>query len=295
MYEYEFSEHLMGTTLSVALIMDDDAHASKIFSECLFRLREHEMRFSRFLPESELSQLNTERSLIVSPLFLSLTLLARDLYIKTDGHFNPLLQIERFGYTHSYNMEESHPLTRNPLPYNTNFHTVEIDTASRCITLADGQHLDFGGFLKGYLAENEAKRITHEYPEVHGIIVNIGGDLHTRGRDAHEHVFVFDIKNPITKQPISFPLEHMSLATSGTYKRTFTDGTDSMHHILARNGTENQKSGIISASVIHSSGATAEAYAKALLTIDPDTLIELTGDICTYILIHQDGTIHTSL
>lgn len=295
MYEYEFSEHLIGTTLNVALIMGDDERATQIFSLILARLREHETRFSRFIPESELSQLNTQRSLVVSPLFLTLTLLARDLYIKTDGHFNPLLQIERFGYTRPYADSDMHSLTHNPLSYNTNFHMVKIDEEAHRITLEDDQLLDFGGFLKGYLAENEAKRVMYEYADVHGIIVNIGGDLHTRGRDAHDHIFIFNIENPITNQPISIPLERTSLATSGTHRRIFTDKNDTMHHILARNGIENPKSDILSASVIHPSGVTAEAYAKTLLTIRPEALSEMVDEEISYILIHNDGAVETAL
>jgi thiamine biosynthesis lipoprotein ApbE len=102
MYEYEFNEHVMGTNLSVSLITDDESTATNIFTLTLVRLRGYEAKFSRFLPESELSKLNRERSGIVSPLFISLLHIAQELYQKTDGYFNPLLQINRLGYTESF-------------------------------------------------------------------------------------------------------------------------------------------------------------------------------------------------
>ena len=294
MYEYTFNEHLMGTNLSVSLIMDDEERASELFVLTLGRLRIYEERFSRFREESELSRLNCDRTFIVSPLTITLLKIARSLYQKTEGHFNPLLQIDRLGYRDSYDRLEGVQV-HDPLPYNTNMNTLEIDESTHRVTLADDQKLDFGGFLKGYLAENEAKRIMYGNSNVQGVIVNIGGDLHTRGRDAGGNVFVFNIQNPHEKHGIAIPLENMSLATSGTYRHTWRTEEREVHHILGRGGTENPTSDIISASVIHRDGATAEAYAKTLLSVHPETLSTMVDEEIQCILIHNDGTTYTSL
>ncbi len=295
MYEYEFNEHVMGTNLSVSLITDDESTATNIFTLTLVRLRGYEAKFSRFLPESELSKLNRERSGIVSPLFISLLHIAQELYQKTDGYFNPLLQINRFGYTESFEFIKDAASPLQTLPYNTNLNMVVIDDEAQRVTLVDDQQLDFGGFLKGYLAEYEARKIMHEHSDVHGVIINIGGDIHTRGKDADGKVFVFEIKNPLTGQGIPLPLENMSLATSGTYRHAWNRSGEPVHHILARDGLHNPPTSVISASVVHENGATAEAYAKTLMSIHPTTLQTITDETFPYIIIHKDGTIHTSL
>ena len=294
-HEFEFNDHLMGTDLSTALITEDEAVASEIYSLSLARLRAYETQFSRFNATSELSQLNSERSCVVSPLFISLLHIARDLYTKTDGHFNPLLQIERFGYTKTYEAIKGVTQKQNTLPYNTNFSMVAIDEQTHRVTLEGDQKLDFGGFLKGHLAEVEAKHIMETHKDVHGVIVNIGGDIHTRGRDAHGNVFVFQIENPVTGHGIDVPLENTSLATSGTYRHAWDTDKERMHHILARDGTHNPKTDIVSSSVIHEYGAHAEAYAKTLMTLTPESLESMTGEALQYALIYSDGTAHTSL
>lgn len=295
MYEYEFSEHVMGTEFSLSLITESESVATELFAQTLDRLRDYETQFSRFIPESELSTLNRERSCIVSPLCISLLHIAQHLYTKTDGHFNPLLQIHKLGYTDTFEHIQAIDHREPVLPYNINLNMLVIDEQACRVTLADDQKLDFGGFLKGYLAESEAKRIMYENKDVHAVIVNIGGDIHTRGRDAEGQIFVFDIHNPITNQPISIPLENMSLATSGTYRHKWNAHGTTIHHILARDGIQNPHSSIISASVIHENGATAEAYAKTLMTLHPETVRTLTKEILQYILIHKDGKIQTSL
>lgn len=294
-HEFEFNDHLMGTDLSTAIITENETVASEIYSLSLARLRAHEAQFSRFDEKSELSRLNNERSCIVSPLFISLLRLARNLYTKTDGHFNPLLQIERFGYTETYEAIKEITQKQNTLPYNTNLSMVTIDEQTHRVTLEADQRLDFGGFLKGHLAEVEAKHIMETYKEVAGVIVNIGGDIHTRGRDAHGNVFVFQIENPVTGHGIDVPLENTSLATSGTSRRAWNTDKERMHHILARDGTHNPKTNIVSSSVIHEYGAHAEAYAKTLMTITPETLESMTNETLQYALIYSDGTIHASL
>jgi FAD:protein FMN transferase len=295
MYEFAFSEHLMGTELSIALITEDEVRASEIYNLSLSRLRAYESQFSRFDAKSELSRLNQERSCIVSPFFMTVLHIARRLYIETDGHFNPLLQIERFGYTKTYDAIKEHVQKQNTLPYNTNLNMVIIDEQTSRVTLIDDQKLDFGGFLKGYLAEIEAKHIMEIHKEVHGVIVNIGGDLHTQGRDAHGNIFVFEIENPVTGHGIDIPLENISLATSGTYRHSWNTDTERMHHILAKGGTHNPETNIVSSSVIHESGASAEAYAKTLMTLAPLTLESMLDTELQYVLIYSDGTTYTSL
>ena len=294
-HEFEFNDHLMGTDLSTALITEDETVASEIYNLSFGRLRAYEAQFSRFDATSELSRLNSERSCVVSPLFISLLHIARDLYIKTDGHFNPLLQIERFGYTETYEVIKGVTQKQNTLPYNTNLNMVTIDEQTNHVTLVDDQKLDFGGFLKGHLAEVEAKQIMEMHKDVHGIIVNIGGDIHTRGRDAHGNIFVFQIENPVTGHGIDVPLENISLATSGTYKHSWNTDTERVHHILARDGTHNPKTDIVSSSIIHEHGAHAEAYAKTLMTLTPEMLESMTSETLQYALIYSNGTVRTSL
>jgi thiamine biosynthesis lipoprotein len=178
-----------------------------------------------------------------------------------------------------------------PEPYNIDFDATVIDETTNAVTLVDDQKLDFGGFLKGYLAETEARRIMDCSPAIRGVIVNIGGDLHTRGLDASGFPFTFEIENPCTGNHIPLSLTNASLATSGTYTRTWEASRTLIHHILARNGTTNPDTDVLSASIVHADGAVAEAYAKTLLMLEPDAFALLTQETPRYALIYTDGTV----
>ncbi|MEK7185288.1 MAG: FAD:protein FMN transferase, partial [Patescibacteria group bacterium] len=164
-------------------------------------------------------------------------------------------------------------------PYDIDFSTVVIDRENSWIQLNVGQKLDFGGFLKGYLAEKIAKKIKAYSPEIAGVIVNLGGDIHTRGIDENGNEFMFDIHNPIDgNKNVLIPLRDESLATSGTYKRAWLNSGKKIHHILDASGERNPTSDIVSASVIYKDGARAEAYTKVFLSMGPESSMNLLGN-----------------
>lgn len=295
MTEFEYSHHAMGTEVSLSIV-----HTHKDRSDALARMAEstvaaYEQRFSRFLPNSELSRLNAQKQLHVSPEFMDVTQTAFALYQKTRGYFNPLVQIARLGYTKNFDDLDETPSTTDA-PYNIDFTAVQIDTVAHTITLQEGQKLDFGGVLKGYLAQKIAEHIMQE-PGVSGVIVNIGGDIATRGRDAEGQRFVFSISNPVCDtEDITLTLENQSLATSGTYKRTWGP-QKTTHHILDQTGLHNPPAHIVSASVVHPTGAGADAYTKAFIALRPDEARTLfTEEAFETILITTTGeVVHTTI
>ena len=167
-------------------------------------------------------------------------------------------------------------------------------TAHSRIILSKGQKLDFGGFLKGYLAEVIAREIKEHSPLITGVIVNIGGDIHAQGHDVDENEFTFTIYNPVTNdENITITLHNKSLATSGTYKRTWTNKNSPVHHILDVSGTQNPDSDIVSASVIHADGGTSEAYTKVFLSMKPEDASHLLQEeeALPYVLIRNNGEV----
>lgn len=304
MTEYEYTGKVMGTDLSIAIITNSKEVSDSLYAESLKKIQNYEKKFSRFLPESELSQLNTNKELIVSPIFMEVFLKAKELFLETNGVFNPLVQIERLGYNKTFDEiknTEINEIERNienkrnnegEENYDIDFSKIIVDQNLSKIILSAGQKLDFGGFLKGYLAEKIAKEIKKEKTEekkIKGVIVNIGGDIHTQGLDTNDKQFIFNIYNPITKQDdISINLYNNSLATSGTYKRFWKSSGETVHHILDKTGTKNPDSDVISASVINPDGGRADAYAKVFLSLGHKKA--LNGKI-QFIIIKNNGEI----
>jgi thiamine biosynthesis lipoprotein len=231
--------------------------------------------------------------MIVSESFFNVATIAYKLYVKTKGIFNPLVSIARFGYDKNFTDIENSKSFLNESPYNIDFHSVVIDKDTRCIQLMEGQQLDFGGFLKGYLSEMIARKIKLYSGSISGIIVNIGGDIHTEGLDENGNKFMFNIYNPIQgENDVSVVLYNQSLATSGTYKRSWLNSGKKVHHILDISGEKNPESNIISASVIHNNGAISEAYTKVFLSLEKDKAMNLLGDKnISFVIINDNGQV----
>ncbi|MFA6227073.1 MAG: FAD:protein FMN transferase [Candidatus Paceibacterota bacterium] len=293
MKEFEYKGKAMGTDFSIAIVCDSKGLADKLADEAEKEIWDYEKLFSRFLPESELSRLNKEKEIVVSETFMKVALASRELFFLTDGIFNPLFQIERLGYDKDFNRLDIISIKKNIEEYNTDFTSTVFDEKESIIILQKGQKLDFGGFLKGYLAEILCKEIKSSSKEIGGVIVNIGGDLYTQGLDANGKEFVFEIYNPITKKDdILISIYNQALATSGTYKRNWKNGNLTIHHILDISGIQNPDTGVVSASIISDSGAKSEAFAKVFISVGPKEAQKiLKDDKMKYIIIKSDGKI----
>jgi len=291
--EFEYNGQIMGTNYSIAIICSEAPLAKEMFDISLSEIQNYERIFSRFSPTSELSILNDKKKLIVSPIFLAVISKAKELFIETQGFFNPLVQVSRIGYNKNFINLKFNTEINNQESYNLDFSKIIIDSEKSMVHLQSGQKLDFGGFLKGYLAEIIAKKIMANSTEIRGVIVNLGGDIHTRGLDRDGQKFSFQIYNPVINNgEIKILLYNQSLATSGTYKRTWQVANQRFHHILDQTGLGNPKTDIVSASIVCPDGARSEAYTKVFLARNHLEAMELLKQPeINYIIINKEGEI----
>lgn len=146
-----------------------------------------EQMFSRFLPTSELMQLNTARSMPVSKAFwqmLSHSLASAKL---TDGLITSTVYqalVER-GYDQSY--EHSFEQGQSTAASTTltgesvigtdaidDWKKIGLDPTTRQVSLPDSVKLDFGGFAKGLTADIVADRLSEMGANV---LIDAGGDI----------------------------------------------------------------------------------------------------------------------
>ena len=92
----------MGTTVEVTVV----GGAPSLLTIARGRIRDLELRWSRFLPDSEVSRLNAAGGapVRVSPETVTLLTAARDAALLTDGRFDPLLldAVEAIGYRETF-------------------------------------------------------------------------------------------------------------------------------------------------------------------------------------------------
>lgn len=275
MNEYAFTQRHMGTDVTVSLVCLAEAQAEAIATGVFSAVHEYELRFSRFLPESELSKLNRERSRMVSNEFAGVLTRCRELYTLTDGGFNPLVQVARLGYTKTFSSLKHTSATADATKYDTDLTALTVDTSTNRVTLAPTQALDFGGILKGYLAERLADRVGKEHPECQGVIINIGGDIASRGVDAVHEPFMFLLYDPVGDKEIPVALRDASLATSGAYQRRWQSDLGEKHHIVDSVARDNPQSGLVAVSILHQSGSLTEALTKLFLVAGVKKALEI--------------------
>ena len=291
--EFEYNGKAMGTEYSIAIVCESKQLSLELYKIGKNLIDDYEKKFSRFLTTSELSLLNKHKNLVVSEEFLKVTQQAYKLFVKTKGIFNPLVQISRHGYNKNFLDIQDNEIFLNNEDYDIDFSEVIIDKDNSQIFLNKGQNLDYGGFLKGYLSEIIAEKIKSNSSLVKGVIVNIGGDIHTKGLDRNGNRFVFSIYNPILKnEDIIVTLYNQSLATSGTYKRTWMILNKEFNHILDKTGNKNPESDIISASIINNNGGVSEAYTKVFLSVGCEKALEILEDeSISFAVIKNNGKI----
>lgn len=260
--EFDYSWRAMGSRAQMTVITSSQKEADKSFlhvKECIDR---YENIFSRFDASSELSQLNHRKSLSVSGYFREVLKIAKELYEETQGMWNPLVQARRIGYNATIDRirkRDVHPI--DPSIYSIDFNRVVVQGSH--VTLPPDCELDFGGMLKGYVAQISMATCP---VKAFGMIVNIGGDLCVSGKERDGQAFVIDVISPYNKRE-KYPIvmEEGALCTSGSYKRRWRSDGREMHHILDPETRMSSSSDVMSATVVHTDGARADAYATTAI------------------------------
>jgi FAD:protein FMN transferase len=250
----------MGTTISLLLPGDQVEVGTKIV-RTLFT--EWEQTLSRFLLESELSQLNQRagEAVGVSDLLYHVLTTALAAAQVTQGVYDPALQdqLVLLGYDRSF--DDLPAVGSNTLFLGRpggGWRRIQVDRANRQVTLPVGVKLDFGGIAKGMAVDAALKAL--QQVEVQRALVNAGGDLAVLGLPPEEEQWQIAI--PGKEQSWSIPLRHGAVATSGIAHRHWLQGQMLRHHLLDPRSGLSAQSGLWSVTVVAARCEQAEVAAK---------------------------------
>ncbi|EFH82263.1 ApbE family lipoprotein [Ktedonobacter racemifer DSM 44963] len=220
----------MGTTISLLLPIEQ-AEAGEQLVRALFNVWESTL--SRFLPESELSQLNRQPGVptIVSELLLNTLETALTAAHATEGIYDPTLleQLIHLGYDRTFEAiaprQDKPEIGGIPGGY---WRAIQVDRAARRVTLPLGCKLDFGGIAKGMAVDAALHLLQRE--GISCALVNAGGDLAVLGLPPGEGQWPIAI--PGREESWTIPLRAGALATSGIARRHWQKGQTRYHHLL---------------------------------------------------------------
>lgn len=222
--------HAMGTTVTLLLPEQQVEIGSKLVHELFV---EWEQTLSRFLPESELSQLNQhpDEPVVVSPLLYGVLATALAAADATNGLYDPTLldQLMQLGYDRSFDdLSSSLPeATYSGLP-GGGWRNIRLNPVARCVTLPPGLHLDLGGIAKGMAVDASLERLREASISI--ALVNAGGDLSVQGLPPVDESWPIAV--PGKERLWVVPLHHGAIATSGIARHHWMQGQHLRHHLL---------------------------------------------------------------
>ncbi len=259
----------MNTTVMLAAegeLAIEGMHAAKSFiDEC-------EQRFSRFLPASEVTELNRSAGqwLTVSDDLMEMLQLSVKYHRETHGIFDPsiLPDLKRAGYDRSMDdIRANGGVSHSPVstrPSRPAFHDMSLDLADKSVRLPYGLEIDLGGIAKGWIVE-KAANLLHQYVDVCG--VSAGGDILFIGQPSDGmdwDVYLEDPRNPMQMlAQLHIPSE--AVATSSIMKRSWSHGERVQHHLIDPRTGEPAETQWLSVTVICPCIIEADVYAKVLL------------------------------
>lgn len=261
------------------------------------RLAELERRWSRFLPESEISALNaadgTPRS--CSPDTVALVTALVQAWHLTDGDFDPTLLPTLVGLGYAVSRADATrrtSLSGAPLPIGRP-DQVLVDPQIRVIELPSGTTLDPGGLGKGLAADLLVAELLDAGAD--GALVEVGGDVRVAGHAPGDAGWCVAI-GPLAGGPSAVVrLRDGGVATSSARLRTWRAGSAERHHLIDPRSLAPTAGDVIASTVVAGTAATAEAFTKVAFvrgSVAARTVFDRHGLAAR--IISADGTVHVS-
>jgi len=290
----------MNTEVAVCAPQLDDAAQRRFADETAKLFAAVESRFSRFVPDSELSRLNrATTSVVVSPEMIELLRDCERHVADTCGIFDPTIgaALSAAGYDRSFApgvLDRDHGAVAPPTTY---FGQLQIDDSARIVRRPPHLMLDFGGFLKGRTADHALAAMPHT------ALVDAGGDIAVRGDGPDGDGWLVEIEDPERPQRglATLRLHDRAVATSAPNRRRWRTGSSEAHHLIDPRTGLPSCSDLLQVSVVAPTAEQADVYAKtaflvgsrdgqrfiaerraagiAAILVERDSTLEIVGDL----------------
>lgn len=264
--------------------------------------QEWEQILSRFLPDSELTQLNfhPEKPVSVSETLWEVICSALDMEKVSGGLVSPALlnAMVAFGYDRPF--EELASNNRNAwlepdISNRLASSDITVDPSTRVIFLPFGLQLDFGGIAKGWAATKAVERLS----AAGSAMVNAGGDIAIKNPSKKDKKWIVGIVDPFNRENFLCNLSMGSggVATSGRDRRHWLQGDLERHHIIDPRTFQPAQSDVLTATVTAQTAVEAEMAAKSALILGSVAglaWLEERPDFAGYLVLENGETLQTS-
>ncbi len=177
------------------------------------------------------------------------------------------------------------------------WRSLRLDPQQRTATKAHaGLQADLGGIAKGYGVDLAALAI--EALGVEDYMIEVGGEVRTRGRNAQGQAWRIGIEEPEAEPQRSrrvVPLSGRAMATSGDYRIYFEQAGRRYSHEIDPRTAAPIAHGLASVTVVADECMTADALATALIVLGPQAgwaLAQRQGMAAHFIARDSVGRLH---
>jgi FAD:protein FMN transferase len=260
---------MMGTYIEV--VSDDSRAAAIVFDE----FARVEKLLSKYDPASEISRLNRDGRLKVSPETWYILTRAREFWLASGGAFDvtvgPLMDI--WGFTDKdfrVPSEEDIAAARRrvgmeKLVFHQDDNVVELSVS--------GMEIDLGAIAKGYAADRAAAALRKA--DIRSCLINAGGQVFALGTN-QGRAWEIGVKGPHGSGVCGrIGLRDQSVSTSADYEQFFESAGCRYGHIMDPRSGVPANSGMLSATVIAGDGLTADALSTAAIVLGREKAKEL--------------------
>ena len=259
---------------------------------------EVEKTLSRFRPDSELSRLNASAGwpFKVSRLTFEVIKASLDAARLTGGLFDPTIlpSLVAAGYDCSFErIGSGHParLTCQTSQSRCSWRDIRLDARTCTIYMPAGCVLDLGGIGKGWTVD----RASRELKDFPGYALDAGGDIAIGGNSPDEPPWAIGVADPRCPERDMLVLEltQGAVCTSTTSRRRWQTAGGWQHHLIDPRTGRPSDSGVISATVLAGSAASAETLTKAAILLGPEEGIRFieTQENAKGLLVLEDGQV----
>jgi thiamine biosynthesis lipoprotein len=277
----------MGTTVHVIVV----GGPAGLVARAVALIDSLEARWSRFLPDSDISRLNDAagRPCTVAPDTVALVERAIEGWHLTAGRFDPTVlgAVVRAGYDRSFDALGPFPTATSVLGLGCG--GIAVDASAGTVTLPCGVGFDPGGIGKGLAADMVVAELLAA--GAGGACVSIGGDVRVAGRPPAGDAWQIDVTDEVGGgRAATIAVIDGAVATSTTRRRRWTSAAGEVHHVIDPRLDGPARAGVAAATVVAGSGWCAEVFATAALVARPaDGLRLVTAAGAEVLIVTEEG------
>ena len=283
---------IFGTTYHMTYQYDDDLHA-----EVVAKLKEVDAALSMFNEQSTISKINNNKAVKPDKMFLDVFQLAQQISQDTQGAFDitvaPLVNIWGFGFKHG---QEPTTHAIDSLRQFVGYQKVSYN--GKTIQKQDPRiMLDCSAIAKGYGTDVVARLLDEK--GITNYLVEIGGEVVTRGISEKRVPWKIGVTKPTDDTlhvgndlQTVLNVTDKAMATSGNYRNFYYKGGRKYAHTIDPKTGHPVQHNILSATVLSSKCAQADAYATAFMVLGLEKakkVLERHPELMAYLIYDDHG------